>query len=209
MKRRRFLSSVAIIVPVSILGPAFIFSSCGSAVKEEYFSEENINLLNEIGETIIPATTDSPGARAARIGEFIKVYVTDCYTVVEQNTFWTGISVIKELSKTKYASDFVNLTIPHKRDILRSLELQTPKHNKENKVEPGKGDAVQTGRTQQEIQSSMKENTPQFYPLLKNLVLFGYFTSQPGATKSLRYIQTPGSFKGDLPYKKGDKSWAT
>jgi hypothetical protein len=39
--------------------------------------------------------------------------------------------------------------------------------------------------------------------------LLGYFTSDPGATKARRYIQTPGSYKGNVPYTKGEKAWAT
>jgi hypothetical protein len=37
----------------------------------------------------------------------------------------------------------------------------------------------------------------------------GFFTSEPGATKALRYIAVPGHYDGNLPYKKGDKAWAT
>ncbi|BCO17439.1 hypothetical protein KUC3_02960 [Alteromonas sp. KC3] len=40
-----------------------------------------------------------------------------------------------------------------------------------------------------------------------NFVLF--FTSQVGATKVLRYVSIPGKYDGALPYKKGDKAWAT
>src|ERR1700676_5385930 len=35
------------------------------------------------------------------------------------------------------------------------------------------------------------------------------FTSEPGATKALRYIAVPGKYEGCIPYKKGDKAWAT
>ncbi|MEO7834449.1 MAG: gluconate 2-dehydrogenase subunit 3 family protein, partial [Ginsengibacter sp.] len=76
---------MAIILPASVISTEFIFSSCNADVKEEFFTEENIKLLDEIGETIIPATSTSPGAKAARIGEFMKVYVTDCYTPEEQS----------------------------------------------------------------------------------------------------------------------------
>ena len=30
-----------------------------------------------------------------------------------------------------------------------------------------------------------------------------------GATKVLRYVSIPGKYDGALPYKKGDKAWAT
>jgi len=187
MKRRRFLSSVAIILPAAIVSTDILFSSCNPGVTEECFSEENIKLLDEIGETIIPATTTSPGAKAAQIGEFMKVYVTDCYTPEEQNIFWEGINKIKKLSKNKYGNQFTKLAISQKQDILRSLENE-PKSIKN---------------------TNTNSSTPQFYPMIKGLVLFGFFTSQPGATKALRYIQTPDGYQAQVAYKKGDKAWAT
>src|SRR6185437_5960654 len=166
MKRRRFLSSVAIILPATMVSTEFFLSSCKAEVKEGYFSEENIKLLDEIGETIIPATSTSPGAKAAKIGGFMKVYVTDCYTPEEQNIFWQGVNKIKKISKDKYGNEFPKLALLQKQEILLSL-------NSENKI---------------------NTDTPQFYPMMKNLVVFGFFTSKPGATKALRYIQTPGYY---------------
>jgi hypothetical protein len=43
---------------------------------------------------------------------------------------------------------------------------------------------------------------------MKELTLLGYFTSEVGATKALRYVPIPGRFDGCIPYKKGDKAWA-
>ena len=206
MKRRRFLSSMAIILPASIVSTEFILSSCNAnANKEEYFTDENIKLLDEIGETIIPATSTSPGAKAARIGEFMKVYVTDCYTPVEQNIFWNGINRIKAASKNKFKNEFLKLTLTQKQKVLRIFENESEEYEK-NKNTGGNGDAVQTGKGEQ---GDINNNTAHFYPMIKELTLFGFFTSQPGATKALRYIQTPGSYQGNVPYKKGDKAWAT
>ncbi|MEO8821578.1 MAG: gluconate 2-dehydrogenase subunit 3 family protein [Ginsengibacter sp.] len=207
MKRRRFLTSVAIILPAAMVSTELFFSSCNRDIKEEYFSEENIKLLDEIGETIIPATSSSPGAKAAKIGAFMKIYVTDCYTPDEQNIFWEGINKIKKLSKSKHGNEFPGLTISQKQDILRSLENEPNDSKNTNKVTTATGDAVQTGK-EQEIKNTVNVNAPRFYPMLKELVLFGFFTSEPGATKAARYIQTPGSYQGDVPYKKGDKVWA-
>jgi hypothetical protein len=187
MDRRRFLSSVAIILPAAMVSTEVLFPSCNPGVEEEYFSEENIKLLDEIGETIIPATTTSPGAKAARIGEFMKVYVTDCYTVEEQAIYWEGITKVKKLSKSKYGNQFPKLAVSQKQDILHSLG-NGPKNIKNPNI---------------------NSSTPQFYPMIKELVVFGFFTSQPGATKALRYLQTPESYQADVPYKKGDKAWAT
>jgi hypothetical protein len=44
---------------------------------------------------------------------------------------------------------------------------------------------------------------------MKQLTLLGYFTSEIGATQTLRYVAVPGKYEGCIPYKKGDKAWAT
>jgi len=49
---------------------------------------------------------------------------------------------------------------------------------------------------------------PHYFSLLKQLTLLGYFTSEPGSTKALRYRPIPGKYKGIVPYKKGATSWA-
>lgn len=208
MKRRRFLSSVSILLPAAFVSTELIFSSCKSDVNDEqFFTDENIKLLDEIGETIIPATSTSPGAKAARIGEFMKVYVTDCYTPDEQSTFWYGVNKVKEFSKKKYKNEFPKLILSQKKEILQKFEKEAQDYSEhKNKNSAGSGDAVQTGKGNQ---STIDESSAHFFPMIKELTLFGYFTSQPGATKALRYIQTPGSYKGDVPYKEGDKAWAT
>ena len=211
MRRRRFLSSMGIIVPATIVSTEFLLSSCSPDVKEETsFTENDINLLNEIAETIIPASATSPGAKAAKVGEFMKVYVSDCYTPTDQATFMEGISTIKKLCKNKYSNEFINMTPEQKRELLNTLEKEVSEQamRKSEKVAVADGDAVQTGKVQED-KTKLKENDKHYYSMIKDLTLLGYFTSEPGATKALRYVQTPGYYKGDVPYKEGDKSWAT
>lgn len=47
-----------------------------------------------------------------------------------------------------------------------------------------------------------------WYRIFKKLSLIGYFTSQEGMTKALNYVQVPGDYKANVPYKKGDKALA-
>ena len=47
-----------------------------------------------------------------------------------------------------------------------------------------------------------------YYAMMKQLTLLGYFTSEIGCTQARRYVETPGHYDGDLPYKKGDKAFA-
>lgn len=212
MKRRCFLVSIIRVAPVVIVGTGAIFSSCESGIKAEPFSADDIKLLDEIGETIIPATASSPGAKAARIGEFMKLYVTDCYTAADQEVFSEGIVSFKKLCKKTYGEAFLQLSIPQKREFLKLVEKEVRQNSvakSEKKPAAASAKVVQTGKAKIDEKLIMKENADHYFTMIKRITLLGYFTSEPGATKALRYIQTPGHFSGVIPYNKGDKSWAT
>ena len=69
MNRREALSRVSILLGGTIIGAEAFLSGCKTTTtKTAAFSTENIALLDEVGETIIPTTPDSPGAKAAQIG---------------------------------------------------------------------------------------------------------------------------------------------
>lgn len=50
---------------------------------------------------------------------------------------------------------------------------------------------------------------PSPWKTIKGLILTGYFTSEAGATKALRYELIPGRFDPDLPLDPAAKSWAS
>src|SRR5438067_12799207 len=49
---------------------------------------------------------------------------------------------------------------------------------------------------------------PHYFRMMKELALLGYFTSEIGYTKAMRYQETPGRFDPCAPYTKGDPAWA-
>ena len=53
------------------------------------------------------------------------------------------------------------------------------------------------------------EDPKHYFRMMKELTLLGYFTSEIGATQALRYVAVPGKYEGCVPYKKGDRAWAT
>jgi hypothetical protein len=52
------------------------------------------------------------------------------------------------------------------------------------------------------------EEIPHYFSMMKQLTIWGYFTSEPGATRALRYNPVPGRYLACIPYKVGDKAWA-
>lgn len=182
MNRRKALRQTALILGGGVIGAEYFLSSCSRDQKESIlFTSENIALLDEVWETILPACEKSGGAKAAEVGMFMVKVVTNCYEARHQEIFVAGISKIDEISKEKYSKEFVGLSLEEKITILTPLDREA---------------AVQA-----------KETLPHFYSLMKQLILLGYFSSEIGVTQALRYNPVPGSYDGCVPLKKGDSAW--
>jgi len=52
-----------------------------------------------------------------------------------------------------------------------------------------------------ELAARIEDPKAPFYLRLRDLVVFGYFTSEIGSTKELRYVAVPGRFDGDVDIK--------
>jgi len=48
-----------------------------------------------------------------------------------------------------------------------------------------------------------------YFRMMKELALLGYFTSEIGYTKAMRYVESPGRFDPCTPYTKGETDWAS
>jgi hypothetical protein len=44
--------------------------------------------------------------------------------------------------------------------------------------------------------------------MMKELALLGYFTSEIGYTKAMRYVESPGRYDPNAAHAPGDRSWA-
>ena len=122
MDRREALSRVALIFGGTIIGAEAFLSGCKPtpAAKEGLFAADDIALLDEVGDTILPTTASSPGAKAAQIGNFMKTIVTDCYTEDDQHVFTDGIAKLNDAAKKKYNNSFTQLT-PEQRTVVKKL----------------------------------------------------------------------------------------
>lgn len=214
MDRREALSRVALILGGTIIGAEAFLSGCKTTpAKEGLFSVDDIALLDEVGETILPTTASSPGAKAAQIGDFMKTIVTDCYTEEDQKTFTDGIAQLQEACKKKYDKSFMDLTAEQKTEFLTALDKEAKDHAKEVAERSSKmTDEEKHKRTEDQHTGAYKRDPkdgPHYFGLMKQLTLWGFFTSKPGATQALRYVAVPGKYEACIPYKKGDKAWAT
>src|SRR5579863_2452937 len=111
MNRREALSSVAILLGGTIVGAEAFLSGCKIGDKKVVadFSPDTIAFLDEVGETILPKTASSPGAKDDQNGEFMNTIVTDCYDHGDHKTFMEGIQNLNDASKAKFSKDFMDL----------------------------------------------------------------------------------------------------
>jgi hypothetical protein len=205
MDRRELLKLVALATGGALIGGEFFLSGCNAGGKVEVgFTPANIALLDEVGETILPATS-SPGAKAAQVGEFMKVYVTDCYSAANQDVFIKGINQLDEASKKLNGKSFMESTPDQRHGLLLSLEKEAKEFNK--------GPEEEDEKNREKLKAENKDDqfvaAPRhYYTMMKQLTMVGFFTSKTGVTQAQRYVAVPGKYDGALPYKKGDKAWA-
>jgi hypothetical protein len=191
MNRRDALSRVALILGGTVIGANIFLEGCKPADEKVMtgldFQPEDIAYLDEIADTILPTTASSPGAKAAAVGIFMTVMVKDCYEEKDQKIFTEGMKKLQDACKKKHDKYFMECTPQQRHDLLNELDKE-----------------------QKEFAINKKKEDPQHYfRMIKELTLLGYFTSEIGATKALRYIESPGRYEACIPYKKGDKAWAS
>ncbi|TWJ04825.1 gluconate 2-dehydrogenase subunit 3-like protein [Mucilaginibacter frigoritolerans] len=206
MNRRDAIGKVALLMGGAVIGAEFFISGCKSTSTQvsDLFDTDHVAFLNEVADTILP-TTSSPGAKAANVGQFMAVMVRDCYTPADQKIFLEGLTKLDDAGKKQYSSKFLDLTPAQRIDLLVALDKEqkafTADRNK-------KLDADKIAHKGDDKYKPI-ELPNHYFRMMKELTLLGYFTSEIGATKALRYIAVPGHYDGNLPYKKGDKAWAT
>lgn len=187
MNRRQALSRVGLILGGTVVGAGAFLEGCKPADRQRSldFTQDDIDYLDEIAETIIPET-GTPGAKAAGVGAFMTVMVRDCYTKDDQDIFLKGMDKLNDASKKQFDKVFMQLTADQRHSLLTGIDKE-----------------------QKDYYVNKKEGEPSHYfRLMKELTLLGYFTSEVGAKQALRYVESPGRYEGCIPYKKGDKAWA-
>jgi hypothetical protein len=186
INRREALSRVAIIMGGTVLGAEAFLTGCKTNTKGVKFSQEDIDFLNEVGETILPAT-NTPGAKAANVGAFMQTMVSDCYEAKDQEIFMKGMEELNVACKKHHGKTFMDSTPEERTAFLTELDKEAKEYQK----------------------NKQKEDPTHYFTMIKQLTLSGLFTSKIGATEVLRYVAVPGKFEGCVPYTKGEKAWAT
>src|SRR5437016_5874257 len=125
MDRRELLKMIALVTGGAVIGGEFFLAGCKNAasIGGPTFTPDDIAFLDEVADTIIP-TTKSPGAKTAKVGQFMTVMVNDCYDETDQKLFHDGIKQLNESANKKYSKDFMDLTPEQRHDLLVDIDKQ-------------------------------------------------------------------------------------
>lgn len=204
MERRELLRSIALLTGTAVVGGEIFLTGCKNTVtSKSAFTPSMISLLDEVAETIIP-TTDSPGGREAKTGAFMQIMIEDCYAKHEQDAFVKGIDELENKCIKENGISFMELTPEKRLSFLQQLEKEAKEYN-----ELVKKKAVEEKEKKETTKKIKKENPPpHYYSMMKQLTLWGFFSSETGMKKTLRHVPVPGRYDGNVPYVKGEKAWA-
>ncbi|MEO1574704.1 MAG: gluconate 2-dehydrogenase subunit 3 family protein [Pseudomonadota bacterium] len=142
-------------------------------------SASQLAVLRAVCDQVIPAT-ETPGAVDVDVHGFVDHQLRHCHTDDEQRAAVALIERLDAASHERQQTTFVQLGNAEQLALLEDLEA-------------GRGGFSGTDRAH--------------FKGLKSLIVFGYFTSEVGATRALRFMPYPGGFKGSVPYEPGTPAW--
>jgi hypothetical protein len=189
--RREAIRRVSVLLGgAALVGESALWAACtdrasGRTTSIGTFAPADIAFLDEIAETILPET-QTPGAKAAGVGPFMALMVTDCYEPADQEIFRTGMKQLDDASRKAVGSSFMSASGAQRLAVLQALD-----------------------REQKAYMDAKREDEPNHYfRMLKELALLGYFTSEIGCARAQRYVESPGRYDPCIPYSPGSPAWA-
>jgi hypothetical protein len=192
----------ALLGGIALVSETALLEACGgerNAVRTgaATFSANDVAFLDEVADTVLPETS-TPGAKAAQVGAFMALMVTDTYSDRDQQVFKNGLQQLDTACQQMHKTGFIAATPAQRLALLDQID-------KEQKAYMDDRAAKQAAATDA---APAPDTPPHFFRMIKELTLLGYFTSEIGYTKAMRYVEAPGRFDPCAPYQPGETSWA-
>jgi hypothetical protein len=157
----------------------------------DYFTPEQRSVVAAIAETIIPRT-ETPGAIDAGVPRFIELMLAQWCNDEERDVFQEGLAQLGLRTRSEYGKRFDELDQKARLETLESLE-----------ADASDSAWYETGNIRRDFISDAP-----FICQIKELTVWGFFTSEEGGSQVLRYDPMPMYFDGDIPLKPDDSSWS-
>lgn len=143
-------------------------------------NKSEMAVLSAAAQVIIP-TTDTPGAQEAGVPVLVEALVARWMSADEAALFRSGLAALEASAQQRFQQGYASCTPEQGAVLLQELRASSPYH----------------GHTFSLNERILDPKAP-FYLRLRDLVVLGYFMSEPGATKELRYLPVPGKFEPAL-----------
>lgn len=188
------------------------------------FDARQREMVATLAERVIPRTS-TPGARDVGVHDFIDSMMAEYYPPEERERFLAGLARVDGRSVKAFGKTFVDASTAQQLALVAALNRQafldpaaratSPAEEpilRETQTETGRSDAegsqAASGAVTLDADWDPEDVGRQsFFRTFKELVLVGYYTSEPGATVELRYPPM-GSWQADIPYDQGSQAWA-
>ncbi|HPF47017.1 MAG: gluconate 2-dehydrogenase subunit 3 family protein [Alphaproteobacteria bacterium] len=190
LSRRDILERMAVVSGGAI--SLSIISACdnGISVPEntdnlnlKVLTKEQFDLVGDIADMIIPET-DTPGAKAVNVHFLIDELAANWMLADEKDRFLNDLTVLDERIKRLYGNNFSNLDENGKKAVLDQLGSEML------------------------IAEDHIDSNKHIYQQLRELTIFGYYTSEVGATEELAFDPLPGDYHGCIPFSDVGKTWS-
>jgi len=182
MKRREVLlalgGAAVFADPLLAAGRALHSRLSGGAALKVLDPHQN-EMVVAIAEMIIPAT-DTPGATAAKVNEFVDLALGEWMDDNERAKFLQGIGELDDRSRKRFAKDFTGCAPDEQTEMLQLVDAEVAALRDADK------------------QGTHRDPTPSqgFFQMLKRLTLLGYYTSEIGDAEELHNPIIPGRYDG-------------
>lgn len=137
-------------------------------------------------DQIIPET-DTPGAKGARVNEFIDVILTEWANDTERKNFLNGLAGVDKKSNELFAKDFADASPAQQLTLLRAMD------------EAAAFEAMNRPPRPPDYEDHDRQLEGDFFSVFKNITLHGYYTSEIGFTQELKLQIIPGAQHGCVP----------
>jgi len=176
MKRRLALKHMVMTAAAVAILPSCVFEKkkVSISLKKLQVTGDQEEQLAEICDTMIP-TTDTPGAKGVGAHLFVLKMMDDCYDKATQDQFKKGLEKIDHESDKKFGRSFVKCSPEERMQVLATFD---------KKATP-----------------SLTEDVD-FFPLLKQLTIEAYVTSQYVMQDVEGFKLVPGHFYGCVDVQK-------
>src|SRR5687767_4970224 len=131
-RREAIRRVTALLGGMSLVGGSALLTACqreGSSARADSangvgeFTAADIALLDEIADTMLPETK-TPGAKAAKVGAFMALMVTDTYAPTEATLFRDGLRTLDDESRKASGAGFIDATPAQRLALLERLDRE-------------------------------------------------------------------------------------